>query len=270
MLAVSFGLFGLIVGSFLNVVILRHGARTLGGRSGCLSCGHALAWYDLLPVVSWILLSGRCRYCGSHISLQYPLVEFSAALLFALLGSSSLSYITLALALAMSAFLILIVAYDIRHTIIPDEWAYSFAALAFISSLIGMVQVGGGTILLPFIFSGPVCALPLYLLWLFSRGAWMGLGDAKLALGMGWLLGISLGLSALLLSFIIGAVVSVFILMPFEYLKHHMGTTRLGRTNKRFTMKSEIPFGPFLVLSTIIVWFMTLHGVALPFFIYPL
>ena len=98
----------------------------------------------------------------------------------------------------------------------------------------------------------------------------MGLGDAKLALGMGWLLGISLGLSALLLSFIIGAVVSVFILMPFEYLKHHMGTTRLGRTNKRFTMKSEIPFGPFLVLSTIIVWFMTLHGVALPFFIYPL
>jgi Bacterial Peptidase A24 N-terminal domain len=81
----TFGMFGLIVGSFFNVVIIR-GTGALIGRSACMSCGKTLAWYDMVPVVSWFLLRGRCRTCGSALSIQYPLVEGATAILFALVG----------------------------------------------------------------------------------------------------------------------------------------------------------------------------------------
>src|SRR5271165_6313244 len=127
MLAIFYGLYGLlglVIGSFLNVVIIRRGARTIGGRSGCLSCGAPLAWYDMVPVFSWLALLGRCRSCGSPISVQYPLVEASTAILFALIGGSPLPLMMQVLSLAICAILVLITAYDVRHTIIPDEWSY--------------------------------------------------------------------------------------------------------------------------------------------------
>src|SRR5271170_6149081 len=83
---VAYGVLGLIVGSFLNVVILRRGARTIGGRSACLHCGAPLIWYDMVPVASWIILRGRCRSCGTRISVQYPLVEATTAIFFALIA----------------------------------------------------------------------------------------------------------------------------------------------------------------------------------------
>src|SRR3989344_9700256 len=89
-IAISFGLFGLIVGSFLNVLILRWGTRPLTGRSACMSCGRTIPWYDLVPVFSWILLGGQCRSCGSRISLQYPLVESVTGLLFFFIGLAQL------------------------------------------------------------------------------------------------------------------------------------------------------------------------------------
>ncbi|MDO8561738.1 MAG: prepilin peptidase, partial [bacterium] len=93
MFAVIFGLFGLIIGSFLNVLIVRGGVRALSGRSACMSCGRGIPWYDLIPVFSWVLLRGRCRFCRSKISVQYPLVELTTALLFAALGASPVSLI---------------------------------------------------------------------------------------------------------------------------------------------------------------------------------
>ena len=265
MIAVIFGLFGLVIGSFLNVVILRRGARTVGGRSGCLSCGAPLRWYDLIPVVSWIALRGRCRVCGSRISMQYPLVEASTAVLFGLIGGApGLSIPMQLVSLGIIALLVLITTYDLRHTIIPDGWSYSFAILAFITA--STFAIGGGWMgILTLVIAGPLCALPLFALWLISRGKWMGLGDAKLALGIGFLLGQSAGLFAVFFAFVVGAVVSVCVLLPYSYLRARLGITRFGAGGTGFTMKSEVPFGPFLVASTLFVWLMTIYGIPIPF-----
>lgn len=265
MIAIIYGLFGLIIGSFLNVVILRRGARGIGGRSGCLSCGEPLHWFDLVPVVSWVTLRGRCRSCGSRISVQYPLVEASTAVLFAFIGGSDLSLAMQVLSLIIVALLVLITVYDLRHTIIPDEWSYAFAIVAFVSASSFALQsgwMGIGTL----VIAGPVCALPLFALWLISRGRWMGLGDAKLALGIGFLLGQTMGLFAVFFAFVIGAVVSVCILLPYSYVRSKLGITRLGGSGAGFTMKSEVPFGPFLIASTFLVWLMTIYGMSIPFF----
>lgn len=264
LIALVGGLFGLIIGSFLNVVILRRSVKTLGGYSGCMSCKHPLRWYDLVPVFSWLLLKGRCRSCGSRLSIQYPLVELATGVLFALLAAAGLDLRLLAISLVIGSLLIVIAAYDIRHAIIPDEWSYAFAFFALLASLIGILSAGAGQSLILVLLSGPVCALPLCALWFVSGGRWMGLGDGKLALGIGWLLGAGPGLYALLLSFIIGALVSVCILLPLPYLMRYLGITRLGAHRRGYTMKSEIPFGPFLIAGTCIVWSMMIYGIALP------
>ena len=259
-----YGLFGLIIGSFLNVVILRRGA-SLGGRSGCMSCGAALRWFDLVPVVSWIALSGRCRVCGSRISAQYPLVEASTAILFGLIGAASnLSIPMQIISLIIIALLVLITAYDLRHTIIPDEWSYAFAFFAFIAA--SSFAIGSGWMgVIALIIAGPLCALPLFALWLVSHGRWMGLGDAKLALGIGFLLGQGAGLFAVFFAFVVGAVVSVCILLPYAYVRSHIGITRLGAGVGGFTMKSEVPFGPFLIASTLMVWLLSIYGMPITF-----
>jgi prepilin signal peptidase PulO-like enzyme (type II secretory pathway) len=87
MILLAWGIFGLCVGGFLNVVIVRKGRHWLSGRSACPSCAKTLAWYDMVPVASWIMLGGRCRTCGSPISIQYPLVEAATGIVFGLGGS---------------------------------------------------------------------------------------------------------------------------------------------------------------------------------------
>ncbi len=271
MIPFIFGLFGLIVGSFLNVTILRHGVRSLGGRSGCMSCGIRLRWYDMIPVFSWLVLGGRCRMCRGPVSIQYPLVEGATGFLFAILGFSVSPALPgllwsgaalIVLYLCILAVLVCIAAYDMLHTIIPDEWAYAFAALAFISQFLQPFPLDYE--LLWFFLAGPIAATPLFAFWLFSRGMWMGLGDAKLALGIGWLLGPVLGLFAVFGAFIIGAIVSVCILLPLPHIirtLYTLGITSREKPAGGFTMKSEIPFGPFLICSCIIIWFASIYGI---------
>jgi leader peptidase (prepilin peptidase)/N-methyltransferase len=270
MLAVVSGIFGLIIGSFLNVVVLRRGARTLSGRSACFACGKTIAWYDLVPVLSWILLWGRCRRCGSSISAQYPLVEAITGALFAVFGYWAAPALmlgdvrilgVLGIGFAISALLVAIATYDLHHTIIPDGWAYVFAACALLFRFL----LSSGTDALPFVDSsllmfaaGPLCALPFFALWAFSKGAWMGLGDAKLALGIGWLLGLWDGFIAIMFAFILGS----FILVPLLFITHIPGLTKV-RTG--LTMKSEVPFGPFLIASCFIFLFLGLFGISVPF-----
>jgi len=266
--AIVYGLFGLIVGSFLNVVILRHGARTLGGRSGCMACGRQLRWYDMIPVLSWIFLGGKCRSCRARISVQYPLVEALTTLLFIAVGLAPISLLVKILGFGIAALLVVIAVYDIRHTIIPDEWAYAFAALAFIVSLVEIMNGGGETNVTLILLAGPLAAFPLFALWAVSHGRWMGLGDPKLALGIGWLLGPFMGLYAVFLAFVIGAVISVFVILPIDHLRHvASGITRLGAPRPGLTMKSEVPFGPFLIASCCLVWYASVYGLPLPLFI---
>jgi len=264
MVPLVFGLFGLIIGSFLNVVILRHGAKALTGRSACLSCGHTLEALDLVPVFSWLFLRGRCRYCGSRISAQYPAVEASVAVLFALIGAAPLPLALQILALPIAALFVAVFVYDLRHTIIPDSWVLILAILALAYGYVALPPVPGAFAL--FLFAGPLAAAPLFFLWLVSRGAWMGLGDPKLALALGWLLGAYYGFIAVMFAFVIGAIVSLGILLPLPHL------IRLARSRgiagsaagKSFTMKSEVAFGPFLVASAFCIWFLLLYRVALP------
>ena len=269
MIVLALGVFGLIVGSFLNVVILRHGVRGIGGRSGCMTCGRRLLWYDMVPVISWLVLRGRCRQCRADISIQYPLVEAATGLLFGSIGfwaTSSPAGLTgagimlIAVYSLMAALLVCIAAYDLLHTVIPDEWAYFFAALAFISQFLVPSSSGFNVWSL---VAGPIAAAPLFALWLFSRGTWMGLGDAKLALGFGWVLGPLLGILAVFGAFIVGAIVSLCILLPLPAIVqwlYTLGITSRGTLSGGFTMKSEIPFGPFLIFSFIFVWFATMYG----------
>lgn len=259
-----FVILGLIVGSFLNVVVLRHGARTVGGRSACMSCGVQLRWYDMIPAFSWVILHGKCRNCDSNISIQYPLVEALTALLFMSVGLSSIPIILIPFALVIVSFFIVIAVYDIRHTIIPDIWVWTLNAFAFLWGISSLLLVQSHYAWWWIILGGPAVALPLFLLWVVSHGRWMGFGDVKLALAMGWLLGPMIGLYALMASFVIGAVVSVCILLPLPQIMRAFRV--VSNESTHFSMKSEIPFGPFMIVATLIVWFAILYGINLPFF----
>ncbi len=266
-MGIMWGLFGLIIGSFVNVLILRHGVKSIFGRSACSSCHRTLEWYELIPVFSWLVLRGKCRTCRAKISIQYPAVELLTAAGFFAIGMAVLPIFSQFLGAAIIALLIAIAIYDLYHTVIPDAWSYSFAAL----SLAFSVSMGLADWWLA--AAGPLIALPLFLLWLVSHGRWMGLGDAKLALGIGWLLGLLGGYVVLSLAFTLGAFVGVFILIPLPLVIAALARPRRARPSHAgithsesvpaFTMKSEIPFGPFLICALFIVWFSQLYGLGL-------
>jgi prepilin signal peptidase PulO-like enzyme (type II secretory pathway) len=241
-LVLSF-IFGAIVGSFLNVVALRwNTGKGLGGRSMCMSCGKTLTWKELVPIFSFVAQKGACRKCKSKISWQYPLVEFIAGAIFVLIFMtfppvSILAGITTLMQIIAACLLLVISVYDIKHKIIPDILVYTFDGLAFISIFIG----GSSWWHVPSIsmlLSGPILALPFALLWVISKGKWMGLGDAKLVLGLGWMLGFSAGVNAIVLAFWIAAVVSVIWLYAVY---------------GKFKHKTEIPFGPYLIIGFYLV-----------------
>jgi len=248
------GIFGLIVGSFLNVFILRlNTGRSTSGRSGCMSCGAQLTWTELVPVFSFIFLRGRCRSCGSAISHQYWIVELLTAVLFVLVWMKGFGLSGTLFALLLVTLLIIVAVYDLKHTIIPNKIVYTFI---FVALLTNMPLVGTFTLTeLPLHFlmvlaSGTIVALPLFFLWLVSRGKWMGFGDVKLTFGFGLVLGAYSGLMAVMLGFIIGASVGVMLL----HMPKVMKLLPLSPTSRRFTMSSEIPFAPFLIAGFILVF----------------
>lgn len=235
--------FGAIIGSFLNVVSLRFNTgMTLGGRSKCMTCGKTLTWMELIPILSFLAQKGACKKCRSKISWQYPLVEFIAGVLFVLIlivfpPITLLVAVTTIIQLITACLLLVITVYDIKHKIIPDQFVYAFAALALIGLFVGGTS-WFHTSSYEALLAGPILALPFALLWLVSKGTWMGLGDAKLMLGIGWMLGISAGINALILSFWIAAALSV----AWLFLVY-----------KKFRAKTEIPFGPYLILGMYLV-----------------
>lgn len=262
LLGLAWSSLGLIVGSFLNVVLLRyHTGRTVRGRSSCLSCGKRLEPHELIPVVSYLLQCGRCRSCGSRISPQYPVVEMGTGLLFLgvyLLGLPAVSALT---TLVAGALLILIGVYDVRHKIIPDVFVYLLSALGALSLFIRpdlSVAVPDTVAVL----AGPLFALPFLVLSLVSSGRWMGLGDAKLALALGWLLGAGESVTAFLLSFWIGTV-AVGSVAFARALVRTLGAQELFSDGKALTMETEVPFAPFLILGAVIAYALALDGMEL-------
>lgn len=248
-------IFGTIIGSFLNVVIFRHGTGMgLGGRSRCMTSGKVLRWYELVPIVSFLLQGGRSLHTGAKLSWQYPLVEFLTGLLFLVSFQKSfvfleagdmlafnLSFVFLAL---VSVFIILISVYDAKHMIIPNEFAYPFLLLAFVSLFVSLEPVALGLPSWSAFVAGPLVALPFLFLWFISKGKWMGFADVKLALAIGWFLGLSGGLWALLISFWVGALFGIGFLVY----------QRLHKRNNH-----HIPFGPFLLTGLILVFLYNIN-----------
>jgi len=254
-------LLGLAVGSFLNVVVFRyHTGRGLSGRSFCGSCGRKLTWIDLVPVLSFLFLRGRCRTCRARVSWQYPFVELFTGLVFLLTFKVFLDsflgierWVVLLAHLVSWPLLIVMLVYDFRHKIIPDAFVYGFAFVALAYRLALSFLAGFNAPVWADIAAGPILFLPFFLLWFLSRGKWMGFGDAKLALGIGWFLGLGGGISAVILGFWVGAVVGVLL----------MAIHRLRAGHSGLTMKSEIPFGPFLVAGVFAVSFLNFSLFAL-------
>ncbi|MDQ3244763.1 MAG: prepilin peptidase [bacterium] len=250
-LTAMFFVLGLIIGSFLNVVILRYNTqKDLGGRSACMSCAQKLQWYELVPLFSYLGLMGRCKTCKTKISIQYPLVECLTGLLFVFLFSKFATLIfadNLFFAISFGYYaiifsvLIVIAVYDLKHKIIPDLLVFIFGILAFIGLFLFTDNIFAPhwpTLLE--LLSGVILALPFAFLWIVSSGRWMGFGDAKLAIGMGYLVGLSGGISAFFIASIIGAIVGILLILQ----------------SRKYGMKTEIPFAPFLVLGTFLVFLL--------------
>ena len=227
-----------------------------------MSCGSTLQARHLVPVLSWCFLQGRAACCGVRISKQYPIVELLTAFLFAFIAVLMFPPLLHTVALFLVSLLILITVYDALHTVIPDEWVYAFLVTAIIFRSI--ILLGTGDNLFETVLYTLICAIsiaaPLYFLWFITQGRGIGFGDVKLGLGIGALLGLANGLLALGLSFVVGAIFSVGILLPLPwYIRIFKGCGLLANTPKpSFTMKSEVPFGPFLIFGTLLIWFLTL------------
>lgn len=270
-----FFLFGTIIGSLLNVVVLRYGARGLSGRSHCGACGKTLRWFELFPLVSFLAQRGRCRSCKARISRQYFLVELVTGLVFTLVFwkefphlfspfPSLYSIFYILLSLLLWSLLIALSVYDVRHKIIPDALVYGAAFLAFLLFLYSYfprptASAGLGilhTTSLRDFLSGFFFAAPFALIWFFSRGRAMGLGDAKLVVLFPWLLGLAKGLSALIIGFWIGAAVSVaaLALKATTTLLPRRFSPALRAHLKKLSLKTELPLGPFLILGLFLVY----------------
>lgn len=228
-IAVCTVLFGLLIGSFLNVCIFRIPEKQSIAfpPSHCMSCGHKLGVLDLFPLFSYIFLGGKCRYCKARISIQYPFVEFLNALLY-LLGfykfGLSLQFVFFAL---LCSLLIVLTFIDFKYMLLPNILVAIVAVLGILYMLLVKRQyldslwgalAGGGFFLL---------------LFLVTRGN-MGGGDIKLMFAVGIWLGLKGTAMAALFAFVIGAIASVAVL-----IKNGGGR------------KTKIPFGPFIALGTI-------------------
>lgn len=224
---------GLVIGSFLNVCIYRipKGESISYPPSHCGTCGSRLKVWDLVPVLSYVFLRGRCRYCGEKISLQYPVIELTNAILFVLLYEKFGLTITFAVNCFLVSLLLVIAVIDFKT---QDVYFYTIA--------IGMA-VGAIFIIYCFIFKLPIVDKligagigygVIALIILASKGG-MGWGDAEIALLCGLFSGMKLAILTLFLSFIIGALAAVMLMM----LKGKKRT-------------DAIPFGPYIALGSLI------------------
>ncbi len=248
--------FGLIVGSFLNVVILRMntGRSAMTGRSMCDRCSRTLSWNDLIPVFSFLALRGKCRTCKGAISFQNPVIELVTGVLFVILyikiplmaGFTAYSWLSFVFTIIIACLLIIAAVYDARHKILPDAIMYPFMLLALLGIAVKATLFSGFSPARA-VVEGVLVGLPFFLLWWLSKGRAMGFGDVKLSLGIGWLLGTAVGFASVILSFWIGALFGLFLI-------------GLAHTH---SMKSQVPFGPFLITAALIagVWGITISSI---------
>ncbi|MBU0708195.1 prepilin peptidase [Patescibacteria group bacterium] len=256
-------IFGTAVGSFINAFEYRlyRSKQIIRGRSQCPHCQHLLAWYDLIPLFSFVLLWGKCRYCGREISLQYPLMELVTGMFLVLAvllafefrvpGSAlptanyqlPITIYQLLFTFFVIAALEIIFIYDLKYGLIPDEVILitSVASLlyrlsTFVLPVTGYTFRVTNDLIFP-LLSGLGAALFFIFLIILTKGRGMGGGDVKLVFLMGLIMGFPQIVFALYLAFLSGALISVILIL--------LNKKEFGQT---------IPFGPFLVGATLIVF----------------
>jgi len=228
---------GFFIGSFLNVVIDRipRNESFLFGRSHCELCQHILQWYDLMPLVSFLLLKGRCRYCQKVIGYQYPLVELTTGILF--VGNFLLfvhaPLLTIILSFCLISASIVIFFTDIWFGIIPDV-AIGFAGV--VTVVVFLLQKEP---LLPHFIGFLVSGLFFFSLWFATKQKGMGFGDVKLSSFLGFLLGVPFLIPAFYIAFLTGASIALILIIIRR--KHLKGDT--------------LPFGPFLIVGGLVAFY---------------
>lgn len=242
---------GLLLGSFLSVLIERWHTKTgiVAGRSECVSCKHILAWYDLFPLVSWLVLRGKCRYCRVPISPRYPAME--AVMAFALgfyvftNGVPSLWTLT---DLVMLFGLVSLFFFDLRWHILPDVFTLGLSGIA-LARIIGLrPDLAAGALA-----TAILLAAVFGLLYLVSRGRWLGFGDVKMALLVGLLFGFPGAIGVTLIAIWAGALLGVYLM-----------------ATRRANMQTALPFGSFWAAAAIVtvIWpgpVAFLAGLVIPF-----
>lgn len=242
MLIIILIVLGLIGGSFLSAWLhrLHTGTSVLKGRSQCPNCGHQLVWPDLIPVVSWVMLKGKCRYCQQPISWQYPALEIVLAMVLALgaIGSAALAGWPLVIYMLISILLMAVAVYDLRWMQLPDIITLLIAGVGVVNIIHNAIAAGQwwwAPVWTAFI--GAVAGVIFFgLQYVISKGKWIGSGDIMLGAAIGLLLGWPGILLALLIAYLVGSVVAVILLLL-----------------KRRQWGSALAFGPFLALGAWVV-----------------
>lgn len=264
---VFFFIMGISIGSFLNVLSDRLPAdESIMGRSHCDYCKKTLEPIDLIPIVSFLFLRGRCRRCKKKLSFQYPLVEILTGVAFVLTwlylpeapvwhllsplsskpvaGALLPDYLLIPIKigyLSIISCLMAIFVADLKYKIIPDQLQIALFVSILVVRLIEMFIIGFTPInvLINYLGASVAVMLPILAIYLATKGKGMGFGDVKFALSMGLLLGIKGGLIALYIAFITGAIGGVALIAL-----------------RRSRLKSKIAFGPFLIIGTVLILFL--------------
>jgi leader peptidase (prepilin peptidase)/N-methyltransferase len=226
------GVVGAVFGSFLNVCILRWGAEpkesVVRPPSRCPRCAAGVAWYDNIPIVSWLLLQGRCRRCGEPISIQYPLIELTTALFWAFLAARYGWSLETLRGAVFGTILLGIAMTDARAYIIPDEFTWGGLGLGLLFSLAGGWSLLGEALLGAAVGFGILWLVGVAGTWMLKQDA-MGGGDIKMMA----MVGAFLGWKGVLLTIFLGALLGSLIFVPLALA---------GR-------KPLVPFGIFLALG---------------------
>lgn len=213
-------------------------------RSRCLQCKHELAWYDLLPIVSWLWLGGKCRYCRKGIGWGEFFIEVGLAIVFAVMVAlwtdwSVIGYIQIGLWLIAAVLMAILFAYDARWFLLPDRIMWPLVAIAAANAGLEVAQAQDITVALWSLLGAVLILSGVYLmLYIMSRGAWIGFGDVKLGLALALLVGQwSLAFIALFAANLIGTALVVPAMMAGKLSRH-----------------AKVPFGPLLIIGALIAW----------------
>ena len=250
---------GLCFGSFVNALVWRLHQQSLPakkraaklaelsistGRSMCPNCKHTLGALDLLPLVSWLALKGRCRYCQHSIGVQYPLIEALTAVIFVLsyvfwpfeLDASGIFQLICWLIAVIGLMALLV--YDLRWMLLPNKIVFPLIALGAVKVLVVALLFDGGIdSLAKAVLSVAIAGGIFYVLFQISKGQWIGGGDVKL----GYALGLFLAKPELAMLMLFAAsVLGLMVAVP-------------GLVTKKLAMTSRLPFGPMLIIATMAV-----------------